>query len=782
MLNKTVWFGITIEILLVSAFFIALTTGCSSMDGPTIPPADRTGNPSISNDISTGTGELPSAGGSPTLYSTSNRPLYYPDEVLVLFHEDRIKPGLLNLQTQPLSLVEEIRCRWGTVYEYAITDGTSVEDMVEMLNDAPEVRIAEPNYILYFDDAPYFPNDPMWAYKSDPNDPFDSPYDQWGPSMIGASVVWNETKGRDGVVVAVMDTGVRNDHIDLADNVWINEDEIPDNGEDDDMNGYIDDWWGWDAWYNNNNPFDDGYYAGYHGSACSGVVAAVQDNAIGLTGVAPGVKVMALKVDLTGMGGLESTVVEAMNYAAVNRADIVSMSFGTTAYSGLMEIACEDAWDNGHGTILMASAGNDSSTAYKYPTGYECVMTIGATVPWSDYLNPMDEKRITSGQDGYWWGSNYGSHLSVMGYGAQYSTTYGGNSTGFRDGLGNDFFGGTSCACPMSAGVMALVKSAFPTKTPLWLWQRLEETADDLDSPGFDIQTGHGRVNAMRAVFGPDRYEDLEDIQGFVPLTLPDAQAADSIHDVPDNPYRDTEDLYSFTANELGWYIVTMNIFTWGEDLDLELYSHEDMLNMLDSSTIDNHYNSSFEMVSVNNLVPGKEYYVRVLSHENGSSTSYSLDIIHSTNNLTVTGVSIAPASVAPETESVPFLKLTFEIEYEATLDGLNISKSGTLPNDSFGPVYIYGDSNHNGDYDAGDVLVSQETTSQLNRVEFSDLNIHWDNRDPIVLFVAAYVVTVTGSETIAMSLESYKDVVTEEGAEAHYSQFPIMSGEVSVE
>jgi len=186
--------------------------------------------------------------------------------------------------------------------------------------------------------------------------------------------------------------------------------------------------------------------------------------------------------------------------------------------------------------------------------------------------------------------------------------------------------------------------------------------------------------------------------------------------------------------------------------------------------------------VSVNNLVPGKEYYVRVLSHENGSSTSYSLDIIHSTNNLTVTGVSIAPASVAPETESVPFLKLTFEIEYEATLDGLNINKSGTISNNSFGPVYIYSDSNGNGDFDGGDVLVTEETTSQLNRVEFSDLDIHWDNRDPIVLFVAADVGTVAGSETIAMSLESYKDVVTEEGAEAHYSQFPIMSGEVSVE
>ena len=99
-------------------------------------------------------------------------------------------------------------------------------DIVQALKAEPEVRFAEPNLVYSFLEAPYFPNDPMWAYTDDPLDPLDSAYDQWGPAMAGANIVWNETAGSEDTIVAVMDTGVRFDHEDLNDNIWINEGEI----------------------------------------------------------------------------------------------------------------------------------------------------------------------------------------------------------------------------------------------------------------------------------------------------------------------------------------------------------------------------------------------------------------------------------------------------------------------------------------------------------------------------------------------------------------------------
>ena len=269
-----------------------------------------------------------------------------------------------------------------------------------LLKSQPGVRIAEPNYRLTYHESPYYPNDPMWAYEGDTGDPTSSPYNQWGPAMCGASFSWHETKGSSDVVVAIIDTGINRFHEDLVDNIWINEDELPSDGIDNDLNGYIDDWWGWNCWDMNNNPFDDAIIHYYHGTACAGIVAATQDNHLGLSGIALGVKLMAVKINVDEYDPFISAVVEALNYVSVNEVDIANMSFGTIEHSEILEMACNAAWDDGDGTILIAAAGNENTYEPMYPAIFDSVIGVGATSPWTSDLQPRDESRIIAGDDG----------------------------------------------------------------------------------------------------------------------------------------------------------------------------------------------------------------------------------------------------------------------------------------------------------------------------------------------------------------------------------------------
>ena len=109
---------------------------------------------------------------------------------------------------------------------------------------------------------------------------------------IDALEAWALTAGSPNVIVAILDTGVDTNHEDLADNLWTNPSEIPGNGIDDDNNGYVDDTIGWDFYNNDNDPFDDGG----HGTHLAGIIGAVGNNGIGITGVNHAVRIMPLKI------------------------------------------------------------------------------------------------------------------------------------------------------------------------------------------------------------------------------------------------------------------------------------------------------------------------------------------------------------------------------------------------------------------------------------------------------------------------------------------------------
>lgn len=318
----------------------------------------------------------------------------------------------------------------------------------------PEVEMAEPVRVLQIQGVP---NDPSFPSL-------------WGMAKIQATTAWDLAQGN-GVVVAVVDTGVDHTHPDLAANIWSNMDEISGNGIDDDGNGYVDDVRGWNFVSNTNTPLD----GHSHGTHVSGTIAAVGNNNVGVIGVAPLAKIMAVK----GLGddgsGYDSDLAQGIVYAADNGADIINMSWGGTGDSPVIEEAIQYA--HSVGVILVAAAGNSAIDASQFlPAKYASVITVSA-------FNSADVMASFS---------NFGTKIDVAAPGVSIlSTVPGGYYSSFN---------GTSMASPHVAGLAALLLSQRPALTNEQVRQSLRQTADDVGAAGFDTQSGYGRINARKAL------------------------------------------------------------------------------------------------------------------------------------------------------------------------------------------------------------------------------------------------------------------------------------------
>lgn len=240
-------------------------------------------------------------------------------------------------------------------YEAALfTTTAGVEAAVAALRRDPRVEYAQPNYI-YRAFGP--PNDPLW----------DQQWGMHGPPTYGVQAVgaWEHTTGRADIVVAVIDTGIDYTHEDLAANMWINLDETPANGVDDDNNGFVDDLYGYDFVWPDSDPIDD---AG-HGTHVAGIIAATANNGKGVAGVAPGVRLMAVKALDSKGAGTTDAIVQAIHYAASNGARVVNMSFGGPYFDRLIYTAIA-----AHpGVLFVAAAGNDghdNDTSPVSPAGF----------------------------------------------------------------------------------------------------------------------------------------------------------------------------------------------------------------------------------------------------------------------------------------------------------------------------------------------------------------------------------------------------------------------------
>ena len=255
--------------------------------------------------------------------------------------------------------------------EFESQQTVGVREAVEAFKQLDEVEFAEPNYMVYALGSlaptansqqpianiqsltPFTPNDPMYSQ-------------QWGPAAINLPAFWaTQTQNVLGrrPVIAILDTGVDITHPDLVDNIWTNESEANGaEGEDDDLNNYVDDLHGWDC-VNQTGRLGD--WNG-HGTHCAGIAAAVQGNGIGIVGANPDALIMPVTVLQSDGTGDVGTIIRGIEYAMSHEVDVISMSLGSYGYSMAEELALGKAY---HYSVIVAAAGNDGLCIYP---GHSC--------------------------------------------------------------------------------------------------------------------------------------------------------------------------------------------------------------------------------------------------------------------------------------------------------------------------------------------------------------------------------------------------------------------------
>ncbi len=292
---------------------------------------------------------------------------------------------------------------------------------------------------------------------------------------IDAPEAWEKGTGSRKVLVAVIDTGIDRGHQDLRANMWTNPREIPNNGRDDDGNGYVDDVHGWDFHNNDNNPHDDNS----HGTHCAGTIGAAGNNRLGVVGVNWEVSMVGIKF-LGGSGfGYNSDAIKSINYATSIKANLTSNSWGGGGHSSSMKKAIDTAGTQGIAFVAAAGnhrANNDRSPSYPASFDSANVIAVGAH---------EHNGRITDF-------SCYGKNsVDLFAPGENILSTTPNN--GYKS------YRGTSMACPHVAGAYALISSIEPT----WGMSQIKQALIDSVDPEAGLKekcVSGGRLNVFRSL------------------------------------------------------------------------------------------------------------------------------------------------------------------------------------------------------------------------------------------------------------------------------------------
>lgn len=335
--------------------------------------------------------------------------------------------------------------------------------------------------------------------NDDPNDPFFN--EQWflhntgqtggiEDADIDAVEAWDIETGRSDITIAIIDSGIDLTHPDLINNIWINEDEIPYNKIDDDDNGFIDDYNGYDFTFEDDN-YDPLDHNG-HGTVMSGVIAAMTNNEIGIAGITWNCKIMPVKVVDANWTPMGNSIIDGIRYATDNGAKIICMAFAMYPTSSLKD-AIDYAYNKG--CLLVCAAGNYGNNRKNYPAAYENVIAVAGT----DHSDHRMEYFYEF--NGVWVNSSFGDWVDIAAPGENIYTTQPTYHVTSCDTWGAqlnyDIISGTTLATPVVAGVAALIFSKNPSYSPNKVRAILKANSDPYNS---EYDLGCGRVNAYKAL------------------------------------------------------------------------------------------------------------------------------------------------------------------------------------------------------------------------------------------------------------------------------------------
>ena len=294
-----------------------------------------------------------------------------PDEVLVKFKPGKTKTVRNEAVGQFHSSIAEELGDLGWV-RVKIPAGQTVDEAIRNIARSTDVESVQPNYYYRLQSVP---NDALWG-------------ELYGMVKISAPAAWDLTTGDSSVVVADIDTGFDYTHEDLMANAWTNPGEIPNNGIDDDGNGFVDDYYGYDFRFNDPDPMDENG----HGTHTAGTLGAVGNNMLGVAGVAWHVKIMGIKIyNEFADDSTSAMVINAYNYVRMMKNRGVNIRVTNNSYGGCPEtcdndIAVKDAIDalGDAGVLNVFVAGNSGTNNDVdpfFPASYDSpsIMSVGGS-------------------------------------------------------------------------------------------------------------------------------------------------------------------------------------------------------------------------------------------------------------------------------------------------------------------------------------------------------------------------------------------------------------------
>lgn len=478
------------------------------------------------------------------------------------------------------------------IYEFQFNEQIAVNQAVYMLQKSGLVEFAQPRFYV----KPFLtPNDPQHTQ-------------QFYLNTIKAYEAWDITQGDTNITIGIVDGGIQFDHQDLMANIKYNYND-PINGIDDDGDGYIDNFRGWNFAFNNNDPTAS---LSPHGVFVSGIASATVNNGVGIAGVGFRSKYLSIRID-NAQGWIFGY--EGIVYAADQGCQVINASWGNVFYSPVNEAVIRYATINKN-SLVISAAGNSNLNEKYYPASYEYVINVAGT-------KQSDVKSNNS---------TFNTSVDICAPGEGVRSTWPFNGYQNSDG--------TSFAAPMVAAAAALLKAHKPQYNAIQLGERLKVTADSSiynlpENQSFYHRLGFGRLNILRALTDPDKPSIVAkqiEIQGTNSLLQAGSQATISADFT--NFLEDAENLTISLVSESPYFTVINPTVSVGSLTSLSTFNNQ-MLPFVIEIDADAPINSSTELKFVYEATGYKAYqYFKI----NANLDFMDLAVNHITTTITSKG------------------------------------------------------------------------------------------------------------------------------------------------